>query len=280
MKLLRAVVVVLFLLGIEVYGAAWIGDRLNRDQTIPEITSDREMLEVPSAYTEDMLLEGLSAYDGLDGDLTDQIVVRGLSHFQGEKGISQVSYVVFDSYNQSATFTRPVQFTDYESPRFTLTEPLVFQAGRGGRAMDRIGAEDSVDGDISSLVIQSGSDVDYGEAGEYTIHVEVTNRFGDLQTEALPVHVLEVIPTRAQLVLRTPLLYLNLGEIFDPMAYAPSMFGPAAAGDVAEITAESTVDPSLPGVYQVHYRAVESGERDEEPGEILGETWMTVIVRE
>ena len=74
MKLLRAVVVVLFLLGIEVYGAAWIGDRLNRDQTIPEITSDREMLEVPSAYTEDMLLEGLSAYDGLDGDLTDQIV--------------------------------------------------------------------------------------------------------------------------------------------------------------------------------------------------------------
>ena len=112
MKLLRAVVVVLFLLGIEAYGAAWIGDRLNRDQTIPEITSDREMLEVPSAYTEDMLLEGLSAYDGLDGDLTDQIVVRGLSHFQGEKGISQVSYVVFDSYNQSATFTRLVQFTD------------------------------------------------------------------------------------------------------------------------------------------------------------------------
>ena len=192
MKLLRAVVVVLFLLGIELYGAAWIGDRLNRDQTIPEITSDREMLEVPSAYTEDMLLEGLSAYDGLDGDLTDQIVVRGLSHFQGEKGISQVSYVVFDSYNQSATFTRPVQFTDYESPRFTLTEPLVFQAGRGGRAMDRIGAEDSVDGDISSLVIQSGSDVDYGEAGEYTIHVERSARL--LQTEALPVHVLEVIP--------------------------------------------------------------------------------------
>lgn len=89
-----------------------------------------------------------------------------------------------------------------------------------------------------------------------------------------------MIPTRAQLVLRTPLLYLNLGEIFDPMAYAPSMFGPAAAGDVAEITAESTVDPSLPGVYQVHYRAVESGEGNEEPGEILGETWMTVIVRE
>ena len=132
-----------------------------------------------------------------------------------------MSYVVFDSYNQSATFTRPVQFTDYESPRFTLTEPLVFQAGRGGRAMDRIGAEDSVDGDISSLVIQSGSDVDYGEAGEYTIHVEVTNRFGDLQTEALPVHVLEVIPTRAQLVLRTPLLYLNLGEIFRPHGLRP-----------------------------------------------------------
>ena len=86
MKLLRAVVVVLFLLGIEVYGAAWIGDRLNRDQTIPEITSDREMLEVPSAYTEDMLLEGLSAYDGLDGDLTDQIVVRGTVPFSGGEG--------------------------------------------------------------------------------------------------------------------------------------------------------------------------------------------------
>lgn len=279
MKYLRAAVIVLFLLGIEVYGASRIGDRLNRDGTIPVITSDREVLEIPCEYTEDMLTEGLMAYDGSDGDLTDQIMVRSLSHFQ-EKGISEVNYVVFDSSNQSAAFTRPVRFTDYESPRFTLTEPLVFQTGRGGRAMDRIGAVDSVEGDISSLVIQTGSNINYSEAGDYAIQVEVTNSFGDFQTAGLPVHIVDSIPSAVRLDLASPLIYVGLGGEFDPMTYAPAVAGPEAGAEDAELRAESGVNTMEPGVYEVRYQAVRPGENEESAGEVLGETWMIVIVRE
>lgn len=287
MKYLRAAVVLLFLLGIGVYGAYQMELRISQDTTIPRITSDREQLELPCAYTEEMLLEGLTAYDDLDGELTDQIMVKEMSLFQ-EKGISNVTYIVFDSYGQSASLNRPVRFVDYESPQYTLTEPLIFEAGSGGRGMDRIGAWDMIDGDITSLIIQTGSNVDYKEAGTYSIQVEVTNRFGDLQSIALPVHVTERASSGIQMNLEAPLVYLPTGASFDPMSYAPALSGPEAGNEQAELRAESLVNTEVPGVYEVHYQVVlhEAGENEEEAenGEaaekLLGETWLVVVVRE
>lgn len=278
MKYLRAAVILLFLLGIGVYATYQAEACLNQDTTIPQLTSDRELLELPSSYTEDMLLEGLTAYDGRDGDLTDQIMVRGMSHFQ-EKGVSNVNYVVFDSSGQSASLTRPVRFVDYESPRYTLTEPLIFEAGRGGRGMDRIGAWDAVEGDISSQVVQTGSSVNYNEAGDYSIEVEVANRFGDLQSASLPVHIRDNVLDRAGLELAEPLIYISQGAMFDPMAYGPSITGLEEGNELTEIRAEAFVNTEEPGVYEVHYQAVFAGE-GETSGEILGETWLVVIVRE
>lgn len=99
--------------------------------------------------TEEDIMEGLSAHDEEDGDLTGEILLGGLcpGYYAGDR---RATYVVFDSANQSAVLTREVEFEDYRSPRFTLSAPLVFLEGASGDAISNVGAEDVLDGDISA----------------------------------------------------------------------------------------------------------------------------------
>ncbi|MGI6012029.1 MAG: hypothetical protein ACOX8H_11165 [Ruminococcus sp.] len=273
MKYVRIAVIVLFIASLGVYGASWVKERRNADFTVPQITSDREVLEVPSQYEEAQLLEGLTAYDEKDGDLTDQIIVGSFSQFV-EKGVCNVTYVVFDSSNQPATLTRQLRFSDYRSPRLTLSQPLVFREGEGENAVTYVGADDSLDGNISSLVKLVESDVDYQTAGDYTITVEVTNSFGDVETQNLPVHIIEGSNAALQIQLTSPIVYINPGEEIDPNAYVEQVTD--ADGNILDspvVTAESGVDSQREGCYEIHYRA------ENEQG-LAGETWLTVIVRE
>lgn len=146
MRIVRTVVVVITILSFALFGITEVIRLVNRDTSLPEITSDREVLEIPCDYTEEQLLEGLTASDEDDGDLTSQIIAGSFSRFI-DKGVSNITYVVFDSSDQPATLTREVRFTDYHSPRFTLTEPLVFAEEEGSytEAMNRINAAAGAD---------------------------------------------------------------------------------------------------------------------------------------
>lgn len=273
MKYVKIAVIVLFIVSLGLYGASWLKEKQEEDPMRPKITSDREVLEVPSQYEEAQLLEGLRAEDAKDGDLTDQIVVGSFSQFV-EKGVCNVTYVVFDSSNQSATLTRKTKFTDYQSPKFTLSEPLIFREGASGSAITYVGANDIIDGNISSLVRLVESDVNYRLAGEYSIQVEVTNSFGDTQQETLPVHVVEGSNAACQINLTSPLVYIQKGADFDPGSYVEDVED--ADGNVMGtegLTVESGVNTQEEGCYQVHYQITN------EQG-LEGETWLTVIVRE
>ncbi len=273
MKYVRIAVIVLFIASLGLYGASWVKEKQNEDPTKPQITSDREVLEVPSQYEEAQLLEGLTAEDKKDGDLTDQIVVGSFSQFV-EKGVCNVTYVVFDSSNQPATLTRKTRFTDYHSPQFTLSEPLIFREGEGESAITYVGASDIIDGNISSLVRMVESDVNYRLAGEYSIQVEVTNSFGDMQQASLPVHIIEGSNAALQINLTSPLVYVSKGASFDPNEYVEDVED--ADGNVVGtegLAADSQVNTQEEGCYQVHYQITN------EQG-LTGETWLTVIVRE
>ena len=116
MRYIRILVIILFIASLGIYGAARIKEQATEDPTRPGITSDREELEVSTSYEESDLLEGLTAEDEKDGDLTDQIMAGNFSQFI-EPGVCNLTYVVFDSSNQAATLTRRVRFTDYEAPK-------------------------------------------------------------------------------------------------------------------------------------------------------------------
>lgn len=273
MKYVRIFVVVLFVASLGIYGISRVVEENSKDLTKPVITSDREVLEISCGYTQEDLLEGLTASDEKDGDLTDQIMAGTFSQFL-EKGVCSTTYVVFDSSNQSASLTRRVKFTDYESPKFTLTQPLVFQAGAGSSAVSQVGAEDLLDGDISSLVKLVDSTVNYQTAGDYSIQVEVTNSFGDVCQASLPVHIREKSGSSLEITLTDALIYLKPGTEFDPLSYVESVNDQqGTALDNPDVEASSNVDTDQEGCYEVGY-TVSDGRGHE------GETWLVVIVRQ
>ena len=98
MRFVRAGVVIIFILSLVIFGVSRVALLQGRDPNGPEIASDREVLEIPCEYTPAQLMEGLTATDQEDGDLTDQIVAGSFSRFS-EPGLCNLTYVVFDSAN-------------------------------------------------------------------------------------------------------------------------------------------------------------------------------------
>jgi hypothetical protein len=270
MKAIRNIVIVLLVIALGIYVASWFVEQSREDPTRPTITSDVEVLESPCAYSQEQMLSGLHAYDERDGDLTSEILVGEISRFQQE-GTCEVTYVVFDSSNQPATLTRQVVFTDYRSPQFTLTQPLVFVQGRGSSASSYVGATDMLDGDISSSVRMTDSNISYSVAGDYEMNVEVTNSFGDLAEATLPVHIVEQYQQSLTIELTQNLVYLSVGETFQPYNYVSSVTTSNGSQiDTDNVTAVSNVDTSTPGCYEVQYNVSSGGSQ--------GITWLVVIV--
>ena len=75
MKLIRYTVIIVFCLSLGVFLIAKGKELISKDPTLPTITSDRDVLEIPCEYTQEQLLDGLSAFDKEDGDLTNKILV-------------------------------------------------------------------------------------------------------------------------------------------------------------------------------------------------------------
>lgn len=275
MRIVRLGLIIVFLLSLGLFGVTEAAQFVLQDQTEPEITSDRDVLEITCDYTEDQLMEGLSASDEKDGDLTSQIIAGSFSRFI-EEGVSNITYVVFDSSNHPASLTRKVHFTDYHSPRFTLTEPLVFSEEEGSytEAMERLGATDQLDGDLKDWITQTDTDVNYQRIGAYTMNVQVESSLGAVSELALPVHVVSGESRNVDIALTGGILYTRTGSEINPMDYVREVTDSRGDQlDTSTIDVSSNVDTSQPGVYEIHYEVNEGNGSS-------GETWLTVVVTE
>ena len=191
-------------------------------------------------------------------------------------GLCDLTYVVFDSSNQPGSLTRRVRFTDYHSPDFTLTDPLVFEESEGSytTVMDQIGATDMLEGDLSDWVVQTDSDANYQKSGDYHVQMEVTNSYGDTSSLSLPVHVVKSGSQSMEIVLSSWIVYLDPGSEIRPADYVTALYNGSGESIGAEaVSWESGVDTQTPGVYEIHYTASDGQGHS-------GETWMTVVVRE
>ena len=275
MRFVRAGVMIIFILSLVIFGISRVALLQDRDPNEPEIVSDREVLEIPCEYTQEQLMEGLTATDQEDGDLTSRIVAGSFSRFI-EPGLYNLTYVVFDSANQPASLTRQVRFTDYHSPRFTLTESLVFTEGEGSynELMARLGAQDQLDGDLTDWITQTDTDVNYQRAGSYTTTLEMSNSLGDTVTQDLPIHVVAAEGHSLEIILNTGIVYIDQGGGIDAGYYIEELLdNQGNSMDTSLISSESNVAPQTPGCYEIHYQA-EDGQGNS------GETWLTVIVEE
>lgn len=259
MRKLRLFISMLFVLAVVSFGIFMFYEHVVYDDTPPEITSEFEIIECSVNGDETDLMIGLTASDFNDGDLTDKIMVEGISQLV-TKDTAKITYVVFDSTNNVARLTRYVRYTDYELPKFKLSEPLIFARGSEITVFDKLSASDVIDGDLSDNIRVTTQNLITTEEGEYSITVQATNSMGD--TASIPLTVMiNSSNVRKQLVkLSEYLVYTEIGEEFDPMKYVSNVYnsdGTSAAKTRVDV--ESDVDTSTAGVYEVRYSYADGG---------------------
>lgn len=256
MKKLRIAVIVLFLITSVVFGAVFLYSR-NDDRTAPQIVSDGIPLEISVTATDRELCAGLTATDDRDGDITDRIIVRRVSHLTGSNSAT-INYAVFDSASNYCTFSRTVYYTDYSNPHFALSRPLSFNVSGEISLADRLTASDVIDGDITDRIRIAASTLSNEQPGEYPISVQVTNRLGDTSIADLTVLIQNVTPRYPVLRLSDYLIYVAQNSEFSDESLADyiteartSVNGKVLKPD--DITIEGSVDTSLVGSQFIRY---------------------------
>lgn len=243
-RLIRQLVVLAFALTLAVFVGTRVYTATQLDRTPPVITCDNQVVEVSVNHTDAQLLAGVSAVDDRDGDISDSILVKSVSQLI-TANTAKVTYIAIDSADNLSTLSRTVRYTDYEKPRFSLTRPLVFQAGGQVRVLGRLTATDLVDGNISDAIRVTSQNVDTLTPGTYDITVQVANSLGDMESLTLPL-VLTADAPKQTVTLSEYIVYLHAGEAFDPAAYI-------TAADSAAVQVEHAVDVNTPGTYRVSY---------------------------
>lgn len=251
MKNLERVTVIVFVAVLAVFIGVKAYTRMAVDTTPPQISCDTDTIDISVADPESVLLQGVTAKDDRDGDLTGSIMVKGVTNLLSGN-TARVSYIVFDSSNNMATCQRTIRYTDYEKPRFALSQPLIYPEGGPVMVLDKLSAADSAGEDISGNISIVSQNIDIYTAGRYYLTAQVSNSQGDIESVTLPVIISSA---KKQLVeLKEYLVYIDQGAGFNSGSYVSSVKDSSgAAYDTSHLSVEGQVDTSVPGTYYVSY---------------------------
>lgn len=205
-----------------IYAFAFV---LSDDTTAPVLSVDSEVLEVSVNAAEEELLQGVSAVDDVDGDVTASVLVEGIGKIN-ENHEATITYAAFDSSDNVAKISRTVKFTDYKSPVFGVKNTLVIKNNSNTDVLSFLTAEDMLDGDISRRIkgtlISDTSSLSY--AGVHEVEFRVTNSLDDTQRIVLPVEVVANNAYNATVDLGEEyLIYIKRGEAFHPEKYLENL---------------------------------------------------------
>ncbi len=128
MRILERVTVVLFVVVLLAFAGSMAYSYIRLDKTAPVFSCEEPELSVSMSAGNEVLLQGLTAYDDKDGDITDRIMIKGITQLITDN-TAKITYIVFDSANNMAVYTRVLRYTDYEKPHFALSAPLVRPTG-------------------------------------------------------------------------------------------------------------------------------------------------------
>ena len=227
----------------------------------PEIHFAQEKIDVQTGTDDEALLEGVTATDPEDGDVTDSIMVESISHFT-EQNVVDVTYVAYDSQNHVTRAVRQVHYTDYIPPRFSMSGPMLFLSKNVNDMMNYVGATDVIDGDISVKAHASFDDTTIALAtvGTHNVEISVTNSLGDTSRLVVPVKVVEDVPHSESIPLKTYLVYIKKGASFDPAFYLVNSDQAQGGSTMGESTIQisSNVNPVTAGVYSVDYSLIKN----------------------
>ena len=268
MRLTKFILVLVFLAVAAVYTIQGAAGRDAAAEVPPAISCDTGILELSVHDGGKALLTGVTASDEQDGDLTDRVLVSGVSRLI-EDNTAKVTYVVFDSDDNMATLTRQIRYTDYRLPRFSLEEPLIYDVGQTVNLLDRLHASDVVDGDITGAIRVTYTDL-ATDTGIHDLNVQVTNSMGDTAWLTVPVIIRPVSENRLEVTLDTYLLYLQQGDSFRAGDHLKRAAYNGDSVSLGNVTISGQVDTDIPGTYQIQYTCVY--------GSHTGTAILTVVV--
>ena len=249
-KVIPIILIVLAALSVIARGAYRLYVKKSTGGEPPVITFDSNLLEVTTSATDDELLQGVTATDAEDGDVTDSLLVETTTHFVSDTTV-EVTYAAFDSQGHVTKAARSVRYVDYTPPRFYLTGPLVFSEAGVSELLSYVGASDCIDGDLSSRVkvsmLESGTLL--SKLGRHPLEFRVTNSTGDTAYLRVAIDVESGYNGTRQIPLTDYLVYVPVGSEFDPHLYLPEEY----ASD-RDMKIENEVNTEAPGVYDVYYR--------------------------
>nr|WP_307999705.1 immunoglobulin-like domain-containing protein [uncultured Merdimonas sp.] len=292
MRRLRIAIIVLFVLSGISFAGYNVVSRLAEDHTPPEISCDSDTVSV-SVEDEDIdqeLLEGVTAKDNKDGDLTDAVRVSSMSNFT-EPGKRTITYAVFDKAGQAATLTRTLEYTDYTSPQIQLSAPLRYSLEEMSDVSltENMSVDDCLDGDLTSQIRATYNDSIYiQQPGDYTVTVQVSNSAGDTCSVPLTLTVTDSSDSNERdkyyPVLSQYIVYTNVGEQVDLASLVVGLerngseylfTDPDAAslpGARENVSVSGDVDYGTAGTYNVDYQFTsEAG--------VTATTKLAVVVR-
>ena len=270
MRILRITVAVATVITVALFGYVFVRERFLSDTTYPVITMNTDTVNVKASSTDADLLQGVSAYDEKDGDLTDKLLVESVGTFI-KPGWCKVIYAVCDADNHVVTAQRQVHYTDYKPPRFTMNAPLIFSAYGTLNIVGIIGAEDCLDGDISQNVIIYSPDYEDGLAGSFSLQATVKNSKGDSAEIVLPMSVEKLSNSAPDITLTDYLIYLPKGKTPDWNTFVESVTDHTGSEIALEMEIETDYNARKSGVYSVDYYGTD------EAG-YVGHTRLIVVV--
>ena len=277
-KRIWALLIVTFACSIG-FAAYLVYTRQISDNTPPEISFLSDVLEVSVEASEDDLLVGVTAQDSKDGNVTNSVLVEGISGLSSDQ-LATITYAAFDQAGNVAKAQRTVQYTDYQSPRFSLSAPLVFRSGSAFNLLNYIGAEDVIDGVLNDRIKATlvSTESALSEEGTHEVEFRVTNSMKDTVYLTVPVDIYPAGMYNATITLSDYLVYVEQGSRFDYLDYLESfqkgtetIFLGDSSSDVS-VSCDSDVNTNVPGTYSVTYTA--------KSGSYTGYTRLIVVVEE
>ena len=164
------------------------------------LVSNKRFIEgeyTQSEWEEQLRMEGVSAHDREDHDLTDQIQIISDNTNPLKRGNYEVVYTVSDRFGKSATKTAKVTVEPNEAPiiyandkYFTTSDTITDKI-----LLKNVYASDDHDTDINKHITVKSHNIVSGKAGVYEVTYEAVDSLGKKGSKKIQVHIIESTET-------------------------------------------------------------------------------------
>lgn len=279
MKKIRILSVIVFILSFGAFAFFQIKHSRIDDRIAPRISMDTEAVEVSVEDDDEKILEGVTAADSNDGDVSDTLIVESMGQFLSP-GRRNVTIAAVDNSGNVAKVTRQVTYVDYTPPKFDLSAALRFPINTSN-ILENMTASDCLDGDLTRQIkVSTSTFLDTTVADDYEVTFTVTNSAGDISKLPCKVTIYDNATESGspQIELSKYLIYVTAGTNVNPWNYvsAISMRGMhyernedgnlySQDGSMmisqSDVSIKGDVDTNTPGTYEYRYKITDTNNR-------------------